>query len=200
MHIRIVNEEDIDARLDAEIRRGLVLCFPSDADVFATTRAWHGSAPSFSAVLEEGGTVVAHLGVVDRIIRVGTQPGACGTGVSPVRAKDAANGPQSIRVAGLQNVCVLSEHRGRGLVDRVLDAAMAEARRRGFDDGLLFCVPELEKVYARCGWRTLPGVPVTRIDDTGREVGLPGRNIAMYYPLARESFPPGPIHLQGNDW
>jgi hypothetical protein len=77
---------------------------------------------------------------------------------------------------------------------------MDEARRRDYDCGFLFCVPELEKVYARCGWLLLPPEPIIRIDETGAETPIPGKNIAMWHPLRADTFPPGVIHLQGNDW
>jgi hypothetical protein len=65
---------------------------------------------------------------------------------------------------------------------------------------LLFCIPEIEKVYARAEWRTVPPVPITRITETGEAADLPPPNVAMYFPLVKNAFPPGPIHLNGNDW
>jgi hypothetical protein len=97
-------------------------------------------------------------------------------------------------------VFVLPDQRGKGLSDRVMVAAMKEAAAGHYDCGLLFCVPELEKVYARCGWKRLADVPVIRIDERRTEVPIPGKNIAMFYPLKVTEFPPGRIHLQGNDW
>ena len=76
---------------------------------------------------------------------------------------------------------------------------MAEAGRRGFDCGLLFCVPPLAPIYARCGWRDLGELQVLRLHE-GREVRLPDKNIAMFHPLRIAAFPDGPIHLQGDDW
>ena len=142
-------------------------------------RAWHGCAPAWSVVLEDAsGNLLAHVGIVDRTVSVGRQ---------------------SYRIGGVQNVFVLPQFRGRGLVDQVMAASMDEARRREFDCGLLFCVPELEKVYGRCGWKKLPEVPVVRVEE-GKELPLPGKNIAMSYPLVRGEFPGGTIHLRGNDW
>jgi GNAT superfamily N-acetyltransferase len=181
MTARIVNETEMPPALDARIREGLVACFPADAAVFCATRAWHGSAPAWSVVLEEpeSGTVTAHCGIVARTVSAGAA---------------------SLHVAGIQNVFVLPSQRGRGLCDIVMRAAMDEAAARGYDCGLLFCVPELEKVYARCGWLLLPPEPVIRIDEVGNELPIPGKNIAMWHPLRAQSFPPGPIHLRGNDW
>lgn len=166
--------------LDQAIRRALCVCFPPDVDVFSRTRAWHGSGPAYSAVLlDADGEPVAHAGVVDRTI-------------------DA--GGEGLRVAGIQNVYVLPVWRGRDLSNQVLAAAMQEAAARGFDAGLLFCVPELARVYVPGGWKPLPETPVTRIDATGAEVPIPGKNVVMFYPLRVKTFPRGPIHLRGNDW
>jgi len=167
------------ASTDAAIRRGLCACFPNDREHFASHRDWHGSVPAWSVVLEEGTEVVAHAAVVDRVIDVGGL---------------------SVHVAGVLNVFVLPEWRGKWLVHRVMSAAMEEARRREFDCGLLFCVPALEKVYARTGWRTLSARRITRVDEEGRELPLPGDNLAMFHPLAMADFPAGDIHLRGNDW
>jgi len=180
MDPRIVLEAEIDAALDQAIRDGLCRCFPDDCEVFSRTRAWHGSGPAWSVVVEgDDGRVIAHVGIVDRTITAGGQP---------------------VRVAGIQNVFVVPEGRGKGLCDLVMNAAMVEAGRRGFDVGLLYCVPNLEKVYARCGWRLLPRERIIRVDENGKEIALPEKNIAMFHPLKLAVFPTGEIHLRGNDW
>jgi predicted N-acetyltransferase YhbS len=178
MEARIVDEREMSPELDAAIRRSLCICFPADAAVFAATRRWHGSAPAFSAVIEDGPEVIAHVGAVDRTVRFGAVPA---------------------RAAGIQNVLVLPAHRGKGLSDAVMLAVQAEAARRGFDCGLLFCVPRLEKVYARVGWRTIPNDAV-RVDDDGAEAPIPGKNISMFLPLRLAAAPPGLLYLGGNDW
>lgn len=175
---RIVLESQMPADLDQRIRDGLCASFPVDNGVFSHTRAWHGSAPAYSVVMEKDGQVIAHVGVVDRTIRVGGIP---------------------LRAAGIQNVFVRPAFRGLGFCDQVMNASMAEALRQGFDCGLLFCVPRLAKVYAVTGWQTLGERTVIRVDN-GQEVAIPDKNITMYLPLVRPEFPDGVIHLQGNDW
>lgn len=177
--IRVVPEEQMDPRLDAEIRRGLCICFPPDVEVFSQTRKWHGCGPAWSVVLQEGPTVIAHLGAVERTVDADGEP---------------------VRVAGLQNVYVLPEYRKNGLSDQILNASMVEARRQGYDCGLLFCIPRIVGVYARCGWKTMPDVEVVRVDSDGQEKPLPGVNVGMYYPLKRQHWAPRRIHLRGNDW
>ena len=179
MRLRILSETDIDEPLGAEIRRGLCLCFPGAVETFSHTRAWHGSGPVYTVVLEDVETVAAHVGVLDRTIRVGAE---------------------QVRVAGIQNVYVLPELRGRWLADQVMAAAMEEAARRDFEAGMLFCVPRLERLYGRMGWRPTGDAVIRRVDENGADVPLPDENVGMYYPLGRETLGPGLIHLQGNDW
>jgi predicted N-acetyltransferase YhbS len=178
MQPQIIDESQVTPELDAEIRQALCVCFPADAEVFSQTRQWHGSGPAYSALICDGGRVIAHVGVVDRVV---------------------AFGDVKARAAGIQNVFVRPEFRGQGLSDAVMRAAQSEAVRRGFDCGLLFCIPKLEAVYARTGWQTISNA-VLRTDDDGVEKPLPGRNVAMLLPIRLVSPPPSVIHLMGNDW
>jgi nodulation protein A len=179
MEIRIIDEDQITSGLDREIKDGLCRCFPPDVEVFSKSRAWHGSSPAFTVIGLEAGKIVAHVGIVDRTIRVADV---------------------LIRVAGIQNVFVLPEWQKRSLSAEVMNSAMAEASRHGFDCGLLYCIPELEKVYCRCGWQRIADRDITRIDENNQELPIPGKNIAMFYPLQLTTFPDGAIHLCGNDW
>ena len=178
MEPRIVPEEDVTPELDAAICDTLNVSFPDNQIVFEQGRQWHGTGPAYSIVIERDGCIAGHIGVADRTIRVGDR---------------------RMRVAGIMNVCVRPEYRKQGLSDRMMAVALDEAKRRAFDAGMLFCVPYLEKVYARTGWHT-SHEPVARIDEHGNETGLPAENITMVIPIVLEAFPNGPIHLQGNDW
>lgn len=174
---RIIDESDMPHDLDVRVRAALCSAFAKDAAVFAHGRSWHGSGPAFSAVIEDAGAVVAHVGVVDRQLQIGDQ---------------------RLRAAGVQNVCVIAGYRGHGLSDVVMKAAMDEAVRRGADLGLLFCVPALERVYARTGWQ-VAGCEVIRQED-GRNLPLPAGNTTMWLPMRLRQLPPGSIDLCGNDW
>lgn len=179
MQPQIVPEEAISATLDEEIRRGLCVCFPPDVAVFSKTRKWHESGPAFSVILKDGPAVVAHVGVVDRTVEVDGRP---------------------LRAAGIQNVYVLPEFRKRGHADAVMVGAMREAGRQGYDAGLLFCIEELIRVYARTGWRTLEGVEVVCHGENGQDEPLPPKNLAMWYPLTTKELTARRIHLCGRDW
>lgn len=183
---RVINEPDMPADLDAIIRRNLCRAHPAGAETFKDSRSWHDSHPVYTIVLEEAGDVVAHVGVVERTIAVGD-------------GRPEGSGVAKLRSAGIQNVYVLPEFRGKGLSRPVMDLSMAEAGARGYEIGFLFCKPELEKVYVACGWINLGVRKIIRVDQ-GREIEMAGRNIAMFYPLSIKEFPEGIIHLRGNDW
>ena len=177
--VQIIDERELATDLEAAIRQALVMCFPKDAEFFSHSRAWHGSVPAFSAVIVENKGVIAHLGVVLRRITVAGAP---------------------VSVAGIQNACVLPRYRGRGLCRWMLDAAMAEARDRGTEFGVLFCVANLVSVYERCGWKQLSDRSFVRVDSDGVEKPLVEGNLPMWLPLGGSEFPPGEVHLGGNDW
>jgi predicted N-acetyltransferase YhbS len=175
----IVEETAMPSATDRAIRNGLCASFPNDADVFAQTRAWHGSAPTLSVVRQEGPLIVAHVGIVVRTIAVGLT---------------------NVTIAGVQNVFVLPSHRGTGLVDRLMTTAMREAGKRKLECGLLFCLPVLQRVYARTGWVTLPTRPIYATSASNGRYLLEDKNVLMFHPLSRTDFPAHPIDLRGDDW
>jgi predicted acetyltransferase len=176
---RVIPEQSLTAAEDAAIRVALCRCFPPDREVFAKTRAWHGTLPTWSVVVEHGDLVVAHAGIVEREILVGHD---------------------RVRAAGVQNVLVAPEHRKSDLFGQIMSVAMAEALRRQVDLGILFCTAELARIYAWVGWKILEDRSVVRVDEEGRFRPLPEKNVTMFYPLVRADIPPGDIHLLGNDW
>ena len=177
--IRRLKDAQIDERLDQSIREGLCICFPPDKEVFSKSRAWHGTLPSWTLLIEDNSQIIAHIGIVERKIRVTNE---------------------QISIAGLQNLFVLPAHRGKGFSPKMMKASMKEAGNLGHDFGLLFCVPQLEKLYALSKWKSLPSRRITHINKAGQEIDLPSKTVTMYYPLARSEFPEGDIHLQGSDW
>lgn len=183
---RIIPEAAMPDDMDARIRRHLCGVFPRGAETFAESRSWHGSHPVYTAVLELDGDVIGHAGVVDRTIAI-------------ISGKADAPDSVSVRVAGVQNVFVLPEFRGRGLSGTVVRLAMNEAAGRGFDAGFLFCRLELTPVYSSCGWNSLQGRQVIRVENNA-EYAFYGDKIAMYFPLILRKLPEGTVHLRGNDW
>jgi predicted N-acetyltransferase YhbS len=146
--------------------------------IFSKTRHWHGSAPAYSLVHQRNRQALGHVGIVVRTVMAGGTP---------------------VKVAGIQNLAVRPNRRGTGLGAKLIAAAMDEARRRGISQGLLFCAPTLEKFYKALGWATVPA-SVIMLDEQGRRVPIPGKNICMVKPLSVTPFPPGVIDLHGADW
>jgi len=178
LEFRVIDESGMDEKLDRAVRDALVVCFSKDGAHFSRQRWWHSRHHWTVAAIEPGGRVAGGLCVVERGIMVGGR---------------------SLRAAGVGNVCARPEWRGKGIIDRVMTTALEEAAARGFEVGLLFCLPPLEKVYARMGWRKLDARVVME-DESGARVPIPGKNIAMGIPILLDGFPGGDIDLMGRDW
>lgn len=176
--LQVIPEAEISSATDQAIRQLLCECFPADADAFARSRAWHESAPAFSVICWQASSLAGHVGVVVRGVRCGEV---------------------SISVAGIQNMCVTRKWRCTGLAQKLMLRALDEARLRRIGFGLLFCEPRLELFYGTLGWRTT-NEPVIMLDQEGRSVPIPEKNIAMQISLADQPLPPGPIDLLGPDW
>lgn len=184
-NLTVIDEKDISEELDIAIREGLVECFPPDAEYFSRQSWWHARPAWRVLAVGDDGKVIGHIAVVVRTVSVG--PGGV-----PVRS------------AGIQSVFVRPEHRGKGLSDQMMAQAIAEAKERQLDAGLLFCVPKYENVYRRMGWikidvRQTYGRILMR-NEEGKAMPIPGKNITMVYPLNVKRFPTGSIDLKGPDW
>ena len=72
--IQTLDESQIDATRDREIRRFLVETFPNWADIFRTRRAWHDARPVRTVLATVPASddapfrVVGHVAVVERAI------------------------------------------------------------------------------------------------------------------------------------
>ncbi len=176
--VELIEEDRIGLELDAAIRRLLCDCFPADATAFSASRAWNGVRPLYSVICGHGDRIVGHVGIVERQIVCGGVP---------------------THIAGIQSLAVAPDMRKSGASQRLMIAAMDDARRRGIGFGLLFCLPGLADFYARLGWRQIERAVAMR-DAARRSVPLTSKNIAMCLPLGDDPFPPGPIDLAGRDW
>ncbi len=108
---------------------------------------------------------------------------------------------ESLRVAGVGNVCVLPEFRGGEIADQILTAAMEEAKRKGFLFGLLFCRPEIMKVYERTGWKPCMDRRFFRMDhETKQTIEIPSVHGKMIRLLTDHPFPSGDIDLRCDTW
>lgn len=187
-------ENEISPELDGRLREFLYQCYlPPDRDAFLTSRAWHGSAPSYTVFEEKDGIVIGHIGIVRRFVQVGQES------LESRDGWESRENRETVEVAGVQNVAVLPETRGTGLGRLLMARAMDHAAAEGINFGLLFCIPELESYYASMGWVLNP-VAVTMDWEGQRGVPIPDKNICMVLELAGLSFPPGCIDLNGADW
>lgn len=188
IRLSVIREEDVTPDLDKSIRDLLAACFPADREYFQRQSWWH-CLPVYRVLgTDANDSIAAHVAVVERTINIGDSN-------RQMQGGDLLK----MRVAGVQSFCVLRDHRGTGLSNALMSAAMKEASRRGFDAGLLFCIEGLERVYRRMGWRKL-SVDVYMLDREKGKVSIPAKNIAMCYPLGERQFPPGDIDLAGIDW
>lgn len=184
--IRTLDESQIDATLDREIRRFLVETFPNWADVFRTRRAWHDARPvrtvlatvptSTASESEPSGVgfrVVGHVAVVERTVTT------CWN--------------WRYAVAGVQGVSVAPDFRKTGLSTRLLDVALAESAALGYPFAVLFCREPLVPFYERNGWR-LPNDSMIMWKDRELPIHMQS-NCPMYRELSDETFPEGPIDV-----
>ncbi|MCK5000428.1 MAG: GNAT family N-acetyltransferase [Anaerohalosphaera sp.] len=177
LELKVVAESEMDPATDAAIKQTLVTCFPHRHEEFSQVRTI-GNVPVLTTVIMDDEQALAHVAVIERTIKVGHL---------------------SIRVAGVASVCVLDGHRGKGLGDRVIKAAIKEAKNAGFDLGILFCAENVKAVYERNGWVDITKRRCTRHFDGTSEDMTPER-IRMYHPLNMLRFPPGDIDLCGDKW
>jgi len=177
MNLELIEEPDMTPATDAAIKRLLCDCFPPDTKIFSQSRQWHGTAPAYTIVQHEGNAVVGQVGVVLRTLRVGGRP---------------------VDIAGIQSLAVSPALQGSMLAWALMRRCMREAKRRGVPFGLLFCVPDLEKLYAAMRWQTVNVGVVMQYE--GQTQPIPGKNICMVLDLGGGAWPEGDIDLNGPDW
>jgi len=183
LKIEIINEKEITPDLDLKIREGLCRSFPQYADTFIKTRYWNGILPVSSIVLtsdDGSSTVIAHAGIIKREILI--------------------DGNDRLSIFGIQNVFIQPDFRGQGLLGQLMREILKAVESGGYDCGLLFCVPELEKVYSGFSWEKISNASISAVDNEGLVSPISAANIAMYYPLRIREFPEGDVNLQGYDW
>ena len=168
-----IDEQEIDAALDGGIKEFLGEIFPEWREIFRKYRQWHKTAPIFTALCRLDGRIVGHVAVVVRAI--------------------TTTWNFRYYVASIQGVAVAPEHRNTGLAHQLLAETLAEAKRRGFVYAILYCKEPLVEFYASQGWKLTEDHVVMR-----NEKDLPismRSNYPMYYELADEPFPEGPLDV-----
>ncbi len=176
----LVEENEISQELDELIRRSLVECFPADKEWFSQNSWWHCKPAWRIVAMNLNDDLVGHIAIVARTIAVG-------------------KGQKHVEAAGVQSLFVMPSYRGKGIADWLLITAMNEALERSLNAGVLFCKPELEKVYKKTGWSKIDS-PVFMSEAKDQTVPIPQTNITMVYLINNFAFPAGEIHLNGPDW
>lgn len=175
---RALNESDIAAELDSQIKEVLVSCFAHRKKEFSKCRWLNNNMPDFTSIVEYQGRVIGHAAVIERMIT----------------ASDV-----TVRAAGIANVGVIPGYRSKGIVDIVLKAAMDEMKHRNFDIGLLFCQSRIKYVYLRNGWTDLPEMSVECLVN-GQPGHLPADRHKMFLPLNMTEIPGESLDLNGPRW
>ncbi|MBR4751239.1 MAG: GNAT family N-acetyltransferase [Thermoguttaceae bacterium] len=172
--VRILPEAQIDASLDAKLRAYLIELFPNWDSIFRTRRAWHEATPVFTVLATDASeNVVGHVAVVERAIS------------TEWNVRYAA--------ASFQGVSVLPPYRRQGLASRLLDAALDESRRLGYQFAILFCREPLVKFYERNGWK-LPYDPMIMWRDRELPVHMQS-DYPMYRELTSQPIPEGQLDV-----
>lgn len=134
--LRIADDE-VDAKLDQELRELLAACFTNPGDEVFRTRRFHTRSPAWRWSIRREGRLIAHVAAHDLSIMGGLQPRS-----------------RVFRIFGVAEVCVEPASRGAGLVREMLDAAHAFGEARGFDFAMLF---GREAIYRSSGYHVMKG-------------------------------------------
>lgn len=128
--ITYLQDTDVTPALDEALRFLLALCFTNEPR-FAAQR-FCNEMPSHRWMIHSGDQLIAHLATHEKSFQIGTA---------------------THTFCGVAEVCVHPDHRGRGLVGRLLAAAESHHAACGYS--ILLGAP---RVYTRYGYRTVPNV------------------------------------------
>ena len=150
----------IDIRHEDDIEPALL----EDLDLWFRTQFSHTqfiwSQRPWRVMARDGDDLVGHIGLVTRTVCVDER---------------------EVFVAGVGGVMTREAWRGRGVATAMLNASAGFMRDRlGAEFGLLLCRPEVERVYAKSGWRTVEGP--TFFDQPSGRAQYP--RLTMILPLA----------------
>jgi len=179
-HLETIDENVIDAVLDARIREHLTRCFPDNPDKFRQHRIWHHLSPEYTVLVrqQEGGnnstaSIIGHVAVVIRTI--------------------TTTWNWRYNAASIQGVSVAEEFRHAGLAVQMIDLALDEARRRGYLYAVLFCKESFVPFYEKLGWR-LTDDSVVMWNEQDCPITMRS-NCPMYKELTDQPFPEGPVDV-----
>jgi len=182
--MEVIDENDLQADDDLQIRELLCLCFPDWAETFRHSRIWHSTPPIYSVVARrsakdrQAGQIIGHIAVVVRTI--------------------TTTWNFRYNVASVQGVSVMPDNRGSGLARRLLHQALQEAANRGFLFAILYCKEFLVPYYTSQGWK-LADDSVVMWNSRDLPISMQS-NCPMYYELKNVPFPEGPLDVHSPSW
>ena len=176
--LETLDENAIDASLDARIREHLRCCFPDNPDKFQLHRVWHNVLPEFTLLIRgksdaDGQQIIGHIAVVIRTI--------------------TTTWNWRYNVANFQGVSVADGFRQTGLATKMIDHALDEAKRRGYLYAVLFCKEPLVPFYEKLGWR-LTDDSVIMWNEHDCPITMRS-NCPMVKELTDQLFPEGPVDV-----
>lgn len=173
LSVEYLRDDDVDETLDRQLRTLLSVCFTKPGDeVFAEHRYYRQMPQHRWLVRDAAGVPIAHVAVHDKTI--GTSAG-------------------QLPIAGIAEVCVHPDYRGRGLVKRMLAAAHEWMARRDYAFSVLFGNPA---VYSSSGYRSISN-ELRMTDPATGEVTVAAQANAMIRPAKRSDWPAAQIDLHG---
>ncbi|MDR1963328.1 MAG: GNAT family N-acetyltransferase [Planctomycetaceae bacterium] len=176
--IEVVDEHDLNAGLDRQIRDLLRFCFPDWSDIFQNYRAWHSTRPIYSVIARDEDKVIGHIAVVVRTI--------------------TTTWNFRYNVASIQGVCVAPDSRHAGLAHQMLREALHEASNRGFLFAILYCKEFLVPFYTSQGWK-LADDSIVMWNQRDLPISMRS-NCPMYYELSDVLLPEGPLDVHSPSW
>jgi predicted N-acetyltransferase YhbS len=170
--IEILPEWALTPEDEAQIADLLLRSFDTDFG----GRSYFQQRPHLRLVIRRDGKIIGHMALLFRAIRLGSQ---------------------LTDIAGLADVCTDPDHRGQGIAQRLLTAAIAEARASQSDFFLLF---GNANIYSGNGFQRFSN-PVTYLDLRGARTGdvktEPAEQL-MVLPLRGAEWPAtAPVDLMG---
>ncbi|HEX4083942.1 MAG TPA: GNAT family N-acetyltransferase [Chthoniobacteraceae bacterium] len=163
-------DEEIFSAEDEELRQLLLSSFPYETALLS--RRYIRKAPAHRWLVRAvSGELVAHVGVHDLVIGIGTR---------------------EVRIGGIAEVCVAHSHRGRGLVGKMLAEAHAWMEREGIPFAMLFGHP---KIYTSIGYQLIEN-PI-QVENALIHTWNPFKGKPMVRLIGAEPWPTEPVDLRG---
>jgi predicted acetyltransferase len=173
MQLEYIEDRNVNAELDAELRDLLSTCFTGKTnEVFSHQRFFNEMPAHRWLARNDEGQLVAHLALHDKI--VGTSAG-------------------DLRVGGIAEVCVVPSHRGQGIVRRLLALSDEWMIKQDIPFGILL---GSQQVYGSSGYHHTDNVLRYHVPSTGewREESI---SYFLIKQFGKVAWPSGLIDLRG---